>query len=283
MANGNRKGLFRSPAVLFVAFVTLLGLTGLVTAFWSTEARVQGNVQTGDVGIQWWDSWTNDDGEGSLDPAEPFPWGSTLARYDLDVANCYVEWQDGDQIQFRIDNAYPSYYCTVEGYLAGSEGSVPVMTAGAEYSFIQHAGYIPEWSGPTCWSDNGTPEDGEDDFEYAETMDGFGGDCEMEGSEYNPFQGDFIVEAQYVPFDVDQTDDMLEVSDPGTGEHVLTVWVDKSCGDVLNPAEPNPDATYRVSVHVEEGAEPNSNYQMEVFAIGVDANSYDGACALTAR
>ena len=285
-----RRSMLRSPAVLIVAFVTILGLTGLVTAAWFADAPIQGQVNTGGVGLNWADAGTNDDGivendsSGSdtdgFDPREGYPWGSSLARYDLDVAFCQAD-SHGDHLQFWIDNGYPSYFCTVEGTLGGADG-VPVMTMGAEYAFTQHVGFIPEWDGPTCWSDNGTPENGDDDFEYAETAEGFGGDCEGEGSEYNPGDGDFMVEPQFADFDVTQTDDMLEVYD-FEGDHVMTVWVSKSCGDLVNPGEPNPDAAYKVTVHVESDADPHTSYQMEVWALGMDANSYVDECVLNPR
>lgn len=171
MTKGRTRRLVRSPAVLFVAFVTVLGLTGLVTAFWIAQSPVQGQVNTGAVGLQWAWAGTDDDGwifndtsgddrdfdcpngtveelfdwneaedctgqngwQGSgADPMEPYPYGGDgLDRYDKDVGNCWADAQ-GDRLQFGIDNGYPSYYCSVGAELVGG-GSVPVMTAGVTY------------------------------------------------------------------------------------------------------------------------------------------------------
>lgn len=311
MANGHRKGLFRSPAALFVAFVTLLGLTGLVTAFWFTETTIEGNVQTGNVGLQWWSAGTDDDGffdndssgsdaddlcggpaeawdaheaEGcdpetqylgsSADPAEPYPYGGneTLARYDKDVGRCWAEPQ-GDRLAFSVENGYPSYHCTVEGQLVGG-GGVPVVTAGLTVGeFVKYTNF--GWTGPGGQYDGHVCYDEGGDFYWGNDASDWDQDCE---AGYDELDGDFTVtqNADEVPLDVTDNAGALIVSDGG--EHELTLWVHDSCGVQIDPyfgeGEPEDIATYKVSVHVEEDADPDSQYVMYLYPRGVNWNEF---------
>ncbi len=144
MAKRSRKRLLRSPAVLVVALVTVLGLSGLAYAFWFTTLTIEGNVNTGNVGMSWQDAWTDDDGwvrdwdtndngdgstfdwwdqDSSGDPEGPFA-DRDSDRRTKDVGMCQADG-GGDHLNVWIDNAYPSYWCTVSA-TAQNEGSIPV-------------------------------------------------------------------------------------------------------------------------------------------------------------
>ncbi len=141
--------LLRSPAFLLVLVVVLIAAVGIVYAHWSTTAEVRGQVNTGNVAVGFADHFTNDDGwvnDGGFDPfdiggddapdwdargdssADPSWYGALASRYDKDVAGCFVGMEgdeQGEWLSINIDNAYPSYYCTIIGQLVNT-GNVPI-------------------------------------------------------------------------------------------------------------------------------------------------------------
>ncbi len=147
MAKRSRKRLLRSPAVLFVAFVTILGFSGLVFAVWSTYLTTEGNVNTGGLGVGWYEVGTDDDGNvvndlsgsdnntgqdfdmnaerSSADPSTHGP--GAVDRWNKDVGACYAEG-GGPNLNINLDNVYPGYNCTVYAKVR-NEGSVPVKAA----------------------------------------------------------------------------------------------------------------------------------------------------------
>jgi hypothetical protein len=62
MATRRRRSLLRRPAILLVAFASIIALSGVVYAHWFAETHIQGSVNTGNVGAWWWSAFTNDDG-----------------------------------------------------------------------------------------------------------------------------------------------------------------------------------------------------------------------------
>lgn len=292
------RRLWKSPAVLLVVFAVLVAMTGIVYTHWFTQATVQGNVDTGGVHVSWWSAGTNDDGDigndyslnddgggtnfdgngpgSSDDPRRPYP---SDVRYDKDVGSCWVEHFDGDHLGFQIQNGYPSYHCTVQGSLV-SDDSVPVKSIGMVIDpndFFRSAGWDPEWDGPVCWSDAGTPEN-DDDFSYAETDPSFQGDCEG-GSTFDG--DDFVVTEVQEPLFVRVVDDThLEVYEIGESgrELALTAWIAGDyCGAQADPVvdnQPNGTAEYFVTVHVEQDADQHSNYHLAVHPQFVNWNEF---------
>ncbi len=197
MAKRSRKRLLRSPAVLVVALVTVLGLSGLAYALWVTTLTSEGNVHTGGVAVAWYDMGTDDDGDvendgsgtdddvgevfdmnpgrSSADPASHGP--GAVVRYDKDVAQCNAGG-GGDRLNTWIDNAYPSYNCTVYAKVR-NEGSVPIkaagltmtavkVTCGDPFQFWLDEARSSEYIGVVGWDQGGpftdnAPENGERD------------------------------------------------------------------------------------------------------------------------
>jgi hypothetical protein len=61
MRRKQRPVLLRTPA-LVVLLVFLLATAGLVYAHWTAQLRVNGQINTGGVYVEWQGAWTNDDG-----------------------------------------------------------------------------------------------------------------------------------------------------------------------------------------------------------------------------
>jgi hypothetical protein len=130
--------------LLFVA----LAVVGVGYGLWSKTLYIEGTVGTGSLDAVFVDPFTDDDGKvndsgldstdvgdcaisvndpaGSCDPKAS---GHNVARKDKDVGTCTVEYaaQDptGETLVLTIDNAYPSYYCTVF-FDVRNTGSIPV-------------------------------------------------------------------------------------------------------------------------------------------------------------
>ena len=149
-ANRMKKGigkLFRSPALLVIAVVVMMAAATLAYAHWSGTTPISGDVQTGYIGMGFYDASTNDDGmendwdggdwggpddaydhwfyecgwddntqepiycdDSSADPMMP---GADPERYAKDVARCTANPHGENELYFSVENGYPSYYCTV--------------------------------------------------------------------------------------------------------------------------------------------------------------------------
>lgn len=140
-----------------MGLIVLLGVMGIVSGLWSKNLLIDGVVETGDVNADWDCGYTNDDGENFLPPtvgpcstvapetgddgADPhgsfdFPYASPFVPKD--VADCTVTIDPttddpdfGAQVaEVTINNAYPSYECTITLYLSNT-GSIPFNIAGS--------------------------------------------------------------------------------------------------------------------------------------------------------
>lgn len=334
MTTRRRKSFLGRTSVLVVAFVSIIALTGIVYAHWFTTANIDGNVSTGSLGLWWADAGTNDDGwpyndssgsdcddsfdegcpgeawdgnppdagdpdnpdddfpGGAADPSEPGP--GDVARYDKDVAHCNAWTDGGESLWFQVDNAYPSYHCTIEGQLANS-GSIPVKTAGLYVGpesfwkdvFIGH--FIPgtdeQWDGPVGWSE-GDPEVDGDEFEFADFAPGAADDPDswQPNGEFEEGQGEFVVEgrsdlAYLRPERVG--DGHIELYD---GEELeMNVWLDAACGVQIDPwyDDGGNTAMYSITVHPKNDADQGANYGMRVMPRAVNWNEFetlDPAC-----
>lgn len=105
--------LFRSPALLVIAVVVMMAAATLAYAHWSGTAPISGDVQTGYIGISWWDGETDDDGEfdgwDSGDTGEPSP--------------AYDAWPGSDPYPCEPDNPDNNDVC--EDPLSSSDPNQP--------------------------------------------------------------------------------------------------------------------------------------------------------------
>jgi hypothetical protein len=140
-------------ALVVVLILALAGL-GLGYAHWTLRLFDQGTVTTGSFTAEWQDAFTDDDdiddpgdkdlgddgfclaymegGEGSCDPVEagPMPSRNNTFAEPKDVGKCTVDIlrdSEGNRVilDWKVENGYPSYYCTVWGHIANT-GSVPM-------------------------------------------------------------------------------------------------------------------------------------------------------------
>lgn len=149
MSRRRMKGPFGSTSILVVVFAVLLTAAGLIWAHWYTSLRVDANINTGNVAIEWHDVWTNDDGtvNGDFDPGDdgsngmfthwddgssPDPASFDGARYDKDVAACFAGG-GGDHLDVSIENGYPSYHCLVQAGIH-NPGSVPLKALASAWT-----------------------------------------------------------------------------------------------------------------------------------------------------
>ena len=144
----------RSSVTLFSIATLSLAMTGILYAHWTSTLEVNGNVNTGSIGIAWTAVGTNDDGveglgdgdgprcddpdplarpewcgpfgDGTADPAtfDSFGDGIPSDFYTKDVARCEAI-ADDQTLTVNAVNTYPSYMCSVWGNI-GINGSVPV-------------------------------------------------------------------------------------------------------------------------------------------------------------
>jgi hypothetical protein len=128
---------------VLVLLIVALASVGVGYALWSKTLHIDGTVRTGEVEAIFTEAFTDDDdvvdagtkdngdtgscpafGSGSCDPAAS---GHNVPRKDKDVGVCVAEISEEDDqiIEVTIDNAYPSYYCTVF-FEFRNTGSIPV-------------------------------------------------------------------------------------------------------------------------------------------------------------
>ena len=145
------KAKLPATGLLFLGLIVALGTLGLVYGLWSQVLTVQGEVNLGTVDAVFSQAFTDDDdvvddvnkdpgatgdcpdlggvdvdGDGltSCDPSSP---GPAATRYDKDVARCDATLNESDPrlLTVTVDNAYPSYWCTVWAHVLNN-GSIPV-------------------------------------------------------------------------------------------------------------------------------------------------------------
>jgi predicted ribosomally synthesized peptide with SipW-like signal peptide len=157
----------RSRAILLVLVVVALATAGVVYAHWTDTLQVNAQISTGNVEMIVGPANTDDDhvnntweiiretaaqegtnydrwvGTSSNDP------GTYLAgtRYDKDVAGCWVTGISPDKhtVSVLIDNAYPSYHCTIRTAISVT-GSVPVRNQAARvWACLADCGNPASW------------------------------------------------------------------------------------------------------------------------------------------
>jgi hypothetical protein len=151
-----RVPMTTTVVLLFIALASI----GVGYGLWSKTLFIDGTVNTGSVNSIFFDPFTDDDdvmndvskdigdtgvcplyGDGSCDPAAS---GKNVARKDKDVGSCIakLDTQDSQILNVTINNAYPSYFCTVFFHIRNT-GTVPVkiQSLGLKGADIT-AGYI---------------------------------------------------------------------------------------------------------------------------------------------
>lgn len=130
--------------VLALLLVIALAAIGLGYALWSKTLTIEGVVHTGEVDAEFVDAFTDDDNvvddpdkdsgdtgecrEGELTSCDPAASGrDPKPRYDKDVARCdaSIDEEDPQIMYVTVENAYPSYFCTVWAHTKNS-GTIPV-------------------------------------------------------------------------------------------------------------------------------------------------------------
>ena len=151
---------FITTGALFMGLIVVLGAIGIVNGLWSKNLVVNGVVETGDLNADWDCAWTNDDavttticageandepvGDDGLDtaPTDPdfvatpgFFYSSPFVKknvgrctVDIDPDNEGTEF-DAQWARVSIENAYPSYQCTIVLALSNT-GSIPFNIIG---------------------------------------------------------------------------------------------------------------------------------------------------------
>jgi hypothetical protein len=99
-----------------LAALLLITVVGGAAALWSETLRINFEINTGEVDVEWSDYWTNETGYGE----QTKPW----------VANCTVEpeiFDDGGPIKLlvTIENGYPSFTCELYATV-DNIGTIPV-------------------------------------------------------------------------------------------------------------------------------------------------------------
>jgi hypothetical protein len=122
-----KRGFF-SAGILFLVLVGLLGALAVGYGLWSKVLVVEGTVNTGNLNADW-DTASTNDPTGSLDPCTPGlnPTGCTAPAKD--VGSCVVTGIGTQTLQILIDNAYPSYECTITAAITNT-GDIPFNVVG---------------------------------------------------------------------------------------------------------------------------------------------------------
>jgi hypothetical protein len=155
----NRKS-FLSVGALFMGLIVILGAIGIVNGLWSKNLVINGTVETGDLNADWDCAWTNDDAvttdncAGTANDEPITDDGLDVAPTDSDfvatpgfiytnpfvkkdVGRCTVDIDpddagtefDAQWARVSIENAYPSYQCTIVLALSNT-GSIPFNIIG---------------------------------------------------------------------------------------------------------------------------------------------------------
>lgn len=131
---------------LFMILILALATLGVGYGLWSKMLYINGTIETGTVDAIFHLAFTDDDGTENNDlkdlgddgvcPAygdsscDPMEFGPNPDRYDKDVGHCeaIVDLQKdptGETLTVTVDNAYPSYHCTVWFDILNN-GSIPL-------------------------------------------------------------------------------------------------------------------------------------------------------------
>lgn len=144
MSTKTKSPLLSAP-VLVVMLALLLAVAGVVYTHWTTSLDIDGQVQTGNVSVQWNEAWTNDDGvdnddgepvegvyDGTGTSTDPMENAYNPARYDKDVGECYANG-GGSSLGVNLWGVYPSYNCNMTG-LVTVDGNVPVRATAFDFT-----------------------------------------------------------------------------------------------------------------------------------------------------
>lgn len=115
-----KRGFF-SAGVLFLVIVGLLGALAVGYGLWSKTLTVDGTVKTGDFNADWDWAMVSDEG---LDPCTPDLNPSGCNYPPKDVGSCSVDGVGTQALTVTIDNAYPSYECTITAAITNT-GTIP--------------------------------------------------------------------------------------------------------------------------------------------------------------
>jgi predicted ribosomally synthesized peptide with SipW-like signal peptide len=196
----------RSRAILLVLIVVALATAGVVYAHWTDTLQVNAQVNTGSVGSRINAASTDDDGtqngwEGAGDNGggtEYDRWGLSssndpsnyrgVTRYTKDVARCRVTGTVGTTSTVEVENAYPSYHCSIYQNVT-TMGSVPMKNQATR---VYACGPGLDCSDPTNWvtvpyvkaTNSFSYDSGDGDLDFELVMqDNPGGTC---GYQFDP-------------------------------------------------------------------------------------------------
>ena len=307
------KKRFRSPAVLLVAFAMIVVTAGVVYAHWTSTSRIEANINTGSMEIGW-EAWgTNDDGDPGNDPTgtddpgiigewnsgngtslDPSWYGPPWDRYTKNVASCGADG-GGDTLNVYLDNAYPSYYCSVFAR-AYNHGSVPAkataLSLEAEHGYYECSYHLSEDD-----ANAGINEVLIVDFDGDRYVD-FDGDGIVDGTEPRERHDEFgpFADANHNDeFDAGDTrlynncwwvsEGALAATPTGhPGEFLFgedfTLHIERGieCGDQVDPGGDGTEV--EGWIHVENDAEQGAQYRVVLTQNWVNWNEWDdGMCA----
>ena len=126
---------FLSTGVLFLVLVGLLGALAVGYGLWSKTLTIEGTVNTGNFNADWDAASTNDPtaaaGEVSLDPCTVGlnPTGCTAPAKDVGSCDIVAGSIGTQMLGIVIDNAYPSYECTITASITNT-GDIPFNVVG---------------------------------------------------------------------------------------------------------------------------------------------------------
>lgn len=121
-----KRGVF-SAGGLFLALIGALALLAVGWGLWSKTLKVEGTVTTGDFNAQWTEVSTNDPSgeEPSPDPCTQLnPNKCDYPPKDVGSCDAWVDEQNDQLLHVQIENAYPSYECTITASVLNS-GTIP--------------------------------------------------------------------------------------------------------------------------------------------------------------
>lgn len=125
-----KRAVFSTGAI-FLVLVAVLGALAVGWGLWSKTLQVNGTVQTGDFNAQWTEVSTNDPGA-NLDPctdANPNPNECNYPRKHVGKCEAWVDEHDDQLLHVEIENAYPSYECTITASVKNT-GTIPFNIVG---------------------------------------------------------------------------------------------------------------------------------------------------------
>jgi len=124
-----KRGFFNA-GVLFLVIVGLLGALAVGYGLWSKTLTVKGTVTTGNFNADW--DWATVSDQG-LDPCTPGLNPNDCDYEHKDVGSCEVDGVGTQELTVTIENAYPSYECTITAAISNT-GSIPFNVLVAESS-----------------------------------------------------------------------------------------------------------------------------------------------------